>query len=94
MKTEDIINWLRERAKGLEPMDRFVLRQAANRLEFFVNKLNELEIIAHGQHIKGCESGESSGYELRKVEDLTSRNRTEEGGEESTVSSGMPRLRY
>ena len=94
MKTEDIINWLRERAKGLEPMDRFVLRQAANRLEFFVKKLNELEIFAHGQHIKGCEGSESSGYELRKVEDPTSRNRAEEGGEETTVSSGMPRLRY
>ena len=90
MKTEDIINWLRERAKGLEPMDRFVLRQAANRLEFFVKKLNELEILAHGQHIKGCEGGERSWYELRKVEDPTSRNRTEESRAEDEIPPDMP----
>lgn len=78
MKTEDIINWLRERAKGLEPMDRFVLRQAANRLEFFVKKLNELENV-YGQHINGCESCESRWNELRAMEDPASRNRAEEG---------------
>lgn len=79
MTTEDIINWLKEFAKGQDPMHRFVLRQAANRLEFFVRKIRELEKIAYGQHIEGCGTRPESRNELRTMEDTASRNRTEEG---------------
>ena len=53
MTTEDVIEWLRDRAKGADPSWRFVMRLAANRLEALMQKLKEMESIIDGQISEG-----------------------------------------
>ena len=48
MTTEDVIEWLRDRAKGADPSWRLVMRLAANRLEALMEKIKEMEELLNG----------------------------------------------